>query len=164
MELRALSVKQPWAGLLMAGVKRFECRTWQPKQPGPFLLHVSSGKAAGMPELRAEPLFQRALRKAGMADEGAWPQSSFLGLVEIAGIIAPDDDLPKKMTELDEFLSGGGDGAFLWQIGRRWVFPRPIPCHGKLGLWRPPEALRKALDEQLAASGAPVRIGAAQPS
>ena len=80
MTLRAFSVKQSWASLLIAGVKRYEVRTWSPKEPGLLLVHASSGKAQGIRELRTEPMFHTALERAGMKDEGSWPQSAFVGL------------------------------------------------------------------------------------
>lgn len=73
-----------------------------------------------MPEPRADPLFHEAVREAGVADERAWPQSAFLGLVEIAEVVGPDDDLPADVTERDEFLCGSVDDVFLWRVGRRW--------------------------------------------
>lgn len=157
MDIRAFSVKQPWASLLVAGVKRFEVRTWAPRDPGLFLVHASSGKADGIRELRSESLFQEALRRAGLTDEKAWPQSAFVGLVDVTRVIAPEDDLPDDISEMDEYL-GGGDDVFLWEVGRRWVFPSPVPCHGKLNLWRPPEALIPALNEQLLQAGAGVEL------
>src|SRR5688572_22627658 len=80
--LRALSVRQPWAGLLVAGVKRFEARTWKPRELGFLLVHASAGKAGDLRDLRADPLYQRSLRQAGMSDEQSWPRSVFIGLVE----------------------------------------------------------------------------------
>jgi hypothetical protein len=38
---RALSVKQPWAALIVAGVKTVEVRTWPTRRRGPFLVHAS---------------------------------------------------------------------------------------------------------------------------
>ena len=37
----ALSVKQPWAALLAAGVKVVEVRTWPTPRRGPILIHAS---------------------------------------------------------------------------------------------------------------------------
>ena len=160
MDLRAFSVKQPWAGLLVAGVKRFEVRTWAPSGPGVFLVHASSGKARGMPELRAEPLFQKSLREAGMTDEQGWPQSAFLGLVEVARVINTEEGLPRRFTKQDEFLCGSVESILLWEIGRRWPFTRPVPCNGMLNLWRPPTEVHAAINRQLSAAGAPARIDA----
>ena len=38
--LLALSVKQPWAALLVAGVKAVEVRTWRTSRRGPVLIHA----------------------------------------------------------------------------------------------------------------------------
>lgn len=37
----ALSVKQPWAALLVAGIKRVEVRTWGTRRRGPVLIHAA---------------------------------------------------------------------------------------------------------------------------
>ncbi|MBA4191270.1 MAG: hypothetical protein C0467_25085 [Planctomycetaceae bacterium] len=37
----AISVKQPWAALLVAGVKTVEVRTWQTRRRGRVLIHAS---------------------------------------------------------------------------------------------------------------------------
>lgn len=48
-KLVALSVKQPWAALLVAGVKTVEVRTWPAARRGPLLIH-----AAKVPDPRPE--------------------------------------------------------------------------------------------------------------
>lgn len=40
-EFYALSVKQPWAALLAAGVKTVEVRTWSTERRGKILIHAS---------------------------------------------------------------------------------------------------------------------------
>lgn len=45
----ALSVKQPWAALLVAGLKTIEVRRWPTARRGPVLIH-----AARVPDQRAE--------------------------------------------------------------------------------------------------------------
>jgi len=37
----AISVKQPWAALLVAGLKTVEVRTWRTRRRGPVLIHAS---------------------------------------------------------------------------------------------------------------------------
>jgi hypothetical protein len=39
--LVAISVKQPWAALIVAGVKTIEVRTWATRRRGPVLIHAS---------------------------------------------------------------------------------------------------------------------------
>jgi hypothetical protein len=45
----ALSIKQPWAALIVAGVKSVEVRTWGTSRRGPILIH-----AARIPDPRPE--------------------------------------------------------------------------------------------------------------
>ncbi len=45
----ALSIRQPWAALLLAGVKTLEVRTWSTLRRGPVLIH-----AGRVPDLRSE--------------------------------------------------------------------------------------------------------------
>ncbi len=41
MKMMALSVKQPWADLIVEGVKDIENRTWPTNRRGPLLIHAS---------------------------------------------------------------------------------------------------------------------------
>ncbi len=153
MSLRAFSVRQPWSGLLMTAVNCFEVRTWQPPAPGYFVVHASS-KSSGLREVRDDPWYKRALAEAGMADERSWPLGAILGLIEFDQIWQPDQ-LPPDLTKYDEFLCGHVDDVFLWQVGRRWPFAKPVPCLGKLNLWRPPEEIWGELNRQLDGANAP---------
>ncbi len=40
-KILALSVKQPWAALIVAGVKTVEVRTWATRTRGPVLIHAA---------------------------------------------------------------------------------------------------------------------------
>lgn len=156
MILKAFSVRQPWAGLLVAGTKRFEVRSWKPRALGLHLVHASLGKAHHIRELRKEPQYPKALKLAGMEDESQWPSGAILGVVEITKVWAPDSP-PRKLTLMDQFLCGEIKGMYLWQVGNRWVFKDPIPCHGALNLWTPPSATKRELSAEFKRLKVPVR-------
>lgn len=42
--MKTLSVRQPWASLIVSGLKDIENRTWAPNYLGPVLIHASSAK------------------------------------------------------------------------------------------------------------------------
>lgn len=143
MEVRCLSVKQPWASLLVSGVKRFEVRSWAPSRLGKLFVHASGSKAVGLPMLRRDRLYHHALQEAGLEDESAWPISAIVGMVTVSRVWGPDGRLP-RLSKLDRYLCGTIDGMCLWEIGSSTVFPKPIPCPGKLNLWTPtPSVARK---------------------
>jgi ASCH domain len=74
----ALSVKQPWAALIVAGVKSVEVRTWGTSRRGPVLIH-----AARIPDPRPEgwALVPPDLRK--LADLGG----GIIGVAELVGCV-----------------------------------------------------------------------------
>ncbi len=43
--MRALSVRQPWAGLIVAGLKDIENRSWRTEYRGQLLVHASLGRS-----------------------------------------------------------------------------------------------------------------------
>ena len=49
--MKALSLWQPWASLIAAGVKRFETRHWETRHRGPIAIHAAKRlEAVGIPD------------------------------------------------------------------------------------------------------------------
>ncbi len=48
--MKALSVRQPWAGLITAGLKTIEIRTWSTSYRGPLLICASAYKFRPAPD------------------------------------------------------------------------------------------------------------------
>src|SRR2546423_12295348 len=51
--LRALSLRQPWAWLVVNGYKDIENRSWRTNHRGPLLIHASCNRSLTTPERRA---------------------------------------------------------------------------------------------------------------
>jgi hypothetical protein len=45
VKVKALTVRQPWAGQLVSGEKRIEYRTWRTDHRGPLLIHAGLSRA-----------------------------------------------------------------------------------------------------------------------
>jgi hypothetical protein len=76
----AISVRQPWAALLAAGVKTVEVRTWPTRRRGPVLIH-----AARLPDPRPEGwacVTTRALAAAAELRQGIIGAAELVGCVE----------------------------------------------------------------------------------
>src|SRR5687767_704551 len=67
---RALSVRQPWAELILVGRKRYELRSWRTSHRGPILIHAG---------LRIET---EAVAFAGL-HEKALTTGALVGVVEL---------------------------------------------------------------------------------
>lgn len=79
MDWYALSVRQPWAALILSGRKTVEVRTWPTPRRGPVLLHA--GKLA---DARAEPW---ALVDGRQLAASAALRGGVVGVVEIADCV-----------------------------------------------------------------------------
>lgn len=45
--MKALSIQQPWAALIVSGVKDIENRSWSTRYRGPFLIHTGKKRDGG---------------------------------------------------------------------------------------------------------------------
>jgi hypothetical protein len=55
--MKVLSLLQPWATLVVLGVKQIETGSWSTAHRGPLLTHASKGKAGEV--FSQEPLFKK---------------------------------------------------------------------------------------------------------
>lgn len=78
-----ISLRQPWASLLVGGAKRIETRGWPTRFRG--LLAVHAGKTFGLDEVSAchRPVFGQALDRLGFAKPSMLPLGAVIGWVEI---------------------------------------------------------------------------------
>lgn len=118
--MRALTIKQPWASAIAAGIKRVENRTWPP--PARLIgqrIAIHAGKAT-------DPEGIAFCRQLG------WE---------------PPVDLPKGViiatAIIDRVIDESDDPWFQGPLG--WVLRdieiiEPVSCNGKLGLWPIPDA------------------------
>lgn len=135
--LHALTLWQPWASAIMAGVKPWENRPWAPRQllgetPEPLwvALHASRrlqvGPWATWDDLA--DLWPRATWPSQIG--GLWP-SGFLGLVRFDRAVA----YPTPELEASPWAGG----PLCWKVGQVLELPEPIPAKGHQRLWRVPD-------------------------
>ena len=122
--MKILSVRNPWAWLLVAGHKDIENRTWRTSYRGPLLIHASLG---------ADP-------ENFMPKQREW--------IEESGIVIPDDnDLPRGAIVGSVTLTDVWDKKKFERPGLRWFegpygfkmedpveFEKPIQWRGQLGI------------------------------
>lgn len=133
--MKALSLTQPWAWLVIHGGKDIENRRWNTKLRGRFLIHA----AKGMQHSDFDAAYDVALGIGSeVADRlvlasyaGAFVRGGIIGSVELVDVWEPTSNCPSKWHFPDQF-------------GFRLRDPRPLPftpCKGALGFWQVPDAL-----------------------
>ncbi|MCD4558236.1 ASCH domain-containing protein [Schaalia sp. lx-100] len=120
--LKALTVKQPWASLIMSGIKQIENRSWKPRvNVGErFVIHAGSGVAD------AKRIPKEFL--ATLPDER--PKMLALGTVILMGYHLPGEDCDERCE-----VFGVPDAGYHWELGSPEWFDKPIQIQGKLGMW-----------------------------
>lgn len=133
--MKTLSIKQPWASLIMSGVKRVENRTWATTHRGSLLIHAGQAyDKAG-----AELLDGLGI---GYLKPDAAPRGVILGQVDLIDIV---DHRPGKVDDQQTFLDCVEQhdiehdplafGPVCWIVTDPKPLTDPIEALGRLSLW-----------------------------
>ena len=122
--MRALSIRQPWAWLIVSGHKDVENRTWATRFRGRVYVHAGKlPMAAG-----SFPAQEEYVRRAGIWLPEDLPMGAIVGEVEIMDCV--------DFSESPWFC-----GPYGWVVAGAVRYETPIPCRGKLGFFRVDEKL-----------------------
>jgi hypothetical protein len=153
--MKVLSVRQPFAALLVSGAKRLEARSWDTSYRGPLLIHASSSAiSAGAVRLyEFEPEFIEVFNELGWRTKEALqslPRSAIIGQVTLDDVV-PSLDL-EDAPQRDIVLAADPDeGTYFWRVSHAIPF-EPLPIDGKLKLWELPprfdDRVRASLDRK----------------
>jgi len=145
-ELRALTVRQPWAHMIAHCGKNVENRGRQTRYRG--LLAVHAGAASRWDRSGEQsPLVRQAWRECGHLpahlDRGSpWINlGAVIAVAELAGCHHSD--------ECGRCSAWSQPDGWHWELRDVRPLRAPVPCKGKLGLWRLPEYAEKGVREQL---------------
>lgn len=166
--LRALALWQPWASLVAVGAKRWETRSWRPREIGSCrprdyrgLLAIVAARTRVVPPLSGS--FQELLGRHGLADLDSLPRGAVVALVRVLRVV--------RTEEIVEFVAGractrarftstlircddvtAGDwtaGRFGWELELLGVPSTPIPFRAAQGCREAPRELAEQLVRDL---------------
>lgn len=140
--MKAITVIQPWASLLVEGAKLFETRSWKTNYRGEILIHAG----------KKDPLFGISV----MGDE-AWnnvcialqiygatnrfkrfPTGAIIGKATLVNCIEVDQAFSDKIKSECHAEYSFGDfapGRYAWMMQNPIIFDKPILVSGKQGMW-----------------------------
>lgn len=123
--MKAISIKQPWASLIVSGLKDIENRSWKTNFRGRVLIHA--GKKADnhwdSPLYEKVDNFLREISKGG-TDWSNYHFGAIIGSVEIVDCV---QNHPSLWAE---------KGVWNWVLKDAILFDNPIEgIKGKLGFW-----------------------------
>lgn len=154
-QLQVLSVHQPWASLLVWGLKVFETRTWFRASlfQAPLLIHAGKAFPSAYKSLGQDPHFARAFEVMGELD--ALPRGAVVGVVHVVDYYRAED-VRDSIGNAERAFGDYRPGRWVWltalQHARR--FNQPVEAPGYQRLFRPrlwPKDVQDAVAAQLAA-------------
>lgn len=146
--MRALTIWQPYATLIVCGLKRFETRSWATTYRGPLVIHAA--KQWDDERLRdadrVSDLVSPRVRHTMTTGQFRLATTSWVDTLGCAlGVVDLTDcrQMNDGGSEFEEAVGTFGHGRFGWECSEPRVFDSPVPCagkcEGKQGLWTPPE-------------------------
>lgn len=135
--IKAWSVRQPYATLIMLGLKQIETKTKTTKFRGTVMVHASSTMG---PRERAV-----AIREG--FDPDALPRGVLLGSVEIVDSQRVED---LKVDAVERSVGDYSAGRWGWKLQNARPLASPVTCAGALSFWKVPAAAASKVSAQLA--------------
>ena len=123
--MKTITIKQPWATLIMQGDKRFEFRNWQTAYRGELLIHA--GKSIDKEAIkRLEKYLPKEL-----------PLGKILGKERLVDCIKMSPEFKEELLKenRDIYTKSSFKENYGWQVDNVQVFDEPIEAKGHLSLW-----------------------------
>lgn len=126
-DIWALTVRQPWAWMIVNGFKDVENRTWKVPYRGPLLIHAAKSMTTVEYQIAQRYAASRNVPLPPMAQ---FPQRGLVGIVTLKEIFGQRDQY--RITLNSEWFEG--------PCGWHLTDPKPLPfmpCTGRLRLFVP---------------------------
>jgi activating signal cointegrator 1 len=139
--MKALSLYQPFATLVVLGKKRCETRGWHTEYRGPLLIHASRTFPEAARELcRREPV-RRLLTDAGIRDSSDLRRGALLGTVHVRNCVPAEEVDVSALRDLEQTLGDFGPGRWIWVLEQAARLVQPLPYLGRPGVFDVPDDL-----------------------
>ena len=121
--MKCLTIKQPWAGLIVNGYKKYEFRSWKTKHRGKILIH------AGM---SLEKEYASKFKEYNLE----YIKGAIIGEAEIVDCILADKNFDDDLKKENNLVYGNDHiGSYAWKLENIKKYKEPIYVKGKLSLW-----------------------------
>ncbi|CAM9105123.1 unnamed protein product [Hapterophycus canaliculatus] len=146
-----LTMHQPWASLLVAGVKRVEGRSWSTEHRGVLWIHAAA-KEPSEAEVRAVEDQYRSIYSAesipgDLSLPRSYPTSCLLGCVELVDCLPQAKFQAARKIPFGPKLESQSDFVFICQAPRNLVLPFSLP--GQPKIWTLDKTTREAAEAGL---------------
>lgn len=123
--MKTLTIKQPWATLIIQGDKRFEFRSWKTSYRGDLLIHAGKG------------IDKEAMKRLKKYIPEDMPLGKIIGKVKLVDCIKMSPKFKEMLLKENNeiYTKSSFQENYGWQVENVEVFNHPIPVKGHLSLW-----------------------------
>lgn len=129
--MRVLSLWQPWATLVVLGVKRYETRPRPTRIRERIAIHATKATPQGAV---SEALKDWLCAKYGIDWFNALPHGAIVGTVVIEDCV-PTEKAGFSVSALEHMLGDYRAGRSAWRLTGASQYVPPVPAVGKQGFW-----------------------------
>ena len=122
--MKALTVKELWASLIINGYKEYEFRSWKTNYRGRILIH------AGL-------TLEKEVSKKFKGYNLNYGKGEIIGEATLTDCILVTDKLEDDLYKLNPlvYAKSKHSRVYAWRLEDIKVYNRRIPSKGRLGLW-----------------------------
>ncbi len=134
--MKAITLWQPWATLMIMGAKTIETRSWATSHRGDLIIHASKRWTDEEEYYFYREPFHSVLRSCGITEPKDLPFGAALGTVYVQAMIRTEQ-LIKTISEKERAFGNYEPGRWGWvtAIERLDRSDAPVPIKGAQGLW-----------------------------
>lgn len=122
--MKVLTIKEPWASLIINRYKKYEFRSWKTKYRGKILIH------AGMS-------LEKDAAKRFSEYNLEYYKGAIIGEATITDCILVDTKLNEELRKINPLVYARSNHVetYAWKLENIKKYDKPIYIKGKLGLW-----------------------------
>lgn len=121
--MKAITIKEPWATLIINGYKKYEFRSWKTNYRGKILIHTGITK-----EKETLEKFKNYNLE--------YNKGAIIGEAELVDCILVDEKLDEELRDLNPIVYGNDHvNMYAWKLENIKKYDKQINIKGKLGLW-----------------------------
>jgi hypothetical protein len=134
--MKALSLTQPWATLVVLGAKHYETRSWQTSHRGPLAIHATKTFPPLAKALCSQEPFKSALAAGGFLSWTDLPLGQVIGTVTLLDCHPVEELSP---SEVERAFGDYRPGRWAWHLTAAQRLAVPYPFRGCLSLFDVPD-------------------------
>ena len=122
--MKVLTIKEPWASLIIEGYKKYEFRSWKTNYRGKILIH------AGM-------TIEKDMLKRFKDYKFTCNPGYIIGEATLVDCILVDEKFNEELKKIDPVVYGRNNhvNMYAWKLENVIKYNHLVPVKGKLGLW-----------------------------